>query len=70
MINQMDTLITLVALNYFKQEFDIDEKLKEISETDWEILSAWGDCQDVMYEDIFNNLLEKIKKSIEQLKGI
>jgi len=68
-MNNFDGLINLIALTYFKENFDVEKNLKEISETDWEILDSWEQCQNVTYEEILNNLLEKIKKQVKELKG-
>lgn len=70
-MNNLDVLVNLFALTYFKQEFDLEDRLsEEISETDWEILQTWEDCQEVSYEDILDTLLVNVKAKIKELKGI
>lgn len=69
-MNKLDVLINIAALAYFKQEFDLEDRLSdEISETDWEILWAWDGCQEASYEYILDSLLVNIKAKIKELKG-
>ena len=69
-MTNLDMLINLVALTYFKQEFDLEDRLsEEISETDWEILQTWEECQEASYGDIFDSLLVNVKAKIKELKG-